>query len=98
MWALSEGGLFIFLLYAVLFRTVHKRLRTVRQLFRDDPDLPYIGEWLSFYLLAFLFFSFFADVWLEEIHLYMITGLAITLHRIATQEATNAHRPAGVLH
>lgn len=98
MWALAEGGLFIFLLYIVLFRTLFKRLRTIRLLFYNDSELPYIGEWLSFYLLAFLFFSFFADVWLEEIHLYMITGLAIILHRLATQEATDAPRPAGVLH
>jgi O-antigen ligase len=98
MWALAEGGLFIFLLYAILFRTVFKRLRTVRLLFHGDPELPYIGEWLSFYLLAFLFFSFFADVWLEEIHLYMIVGLAIILHHLATQEATDAPHPAGVFH
>lgn len=98
MWALAEGGLFIFLLYAILFRTLFKRLRTVRLLFYNDPELPYIGEWLSFYLLAFLFFSLFADIWLEEIHLYMITGLAIILHHLATQEATDAPRPAGVLH
>jgi O-antigen ligase len=98
LWALSEGGLFCFLLYMVLFRTLAKRIREVRQLFRDDPELPYIGEWLSFYFITFLFFSFFADVWLEEIHLYMLTGLAIILHRLITQESSNGPRPTRIFY
>jgi hypothetical protein len=95
MWSLAEGGIFCFLLYMTLFRT---RFRALRQLFHADPDLPYIGEWLFFYLIAFLFFSFFADVWLEEIHIYMIAGLAIVLHRLATQEISNAPSPSRVLY
>jgi O-antigen ligase len=95
MWALSEGGLFVAFLYGFLFVTLFKRLRSVRQLFHDDPELPYIGEWLSFYLVAFLFFSIFADIWLEEIHLYMITGLAIVAGRLAAPEAPETIHAAG---
>ncbi len=98
MWSLAEGGVLCFLLYMALFRTLFKRLREIRQLFQADPDLPYIGEWLFFYLIAFLFFSFFADVWLEEIHIYMIAGLAIILHRLATQEISNVPSPNRILH
>lgn len=98
MWSLAEGGMFCFLLYMVLFRTLFKRFRELRRLFHQDPELPYIGEWLSFYLITFLFFSFFADVWLEEIHIYMIAGLAIILHRLATQEVSNAPSPNRVLY
>jgi O-antigen ligase len=98
VWVLSEGGIICTVLYGILFLTLFRRLRTIRRLYRDDPDLPYIGEWLSFYLVTFLFFSLFADIWLEEPHLYLIAGLAIVTQRLATQEAINAPSPGRVLH
>lgn len=95
MAALSEGGLVVPLLYGLLFISLWKRLKTVRQLFHDDPELPYLGEWLSFYFVAFLFFSFFADIWIEELHLYLITGLAIVTYRLATPEpAETSYAPS----
>ena len=86
-WALAEGGIFCLILYLVFFRTLFRRLQQVRLAFKDDPILPRIGEWLLFYFSLFLFFSFFADVWLVEIHLYLIAGLGIALHR-STAETT----------
>jgi O-antigen ligase len=98
MWALAEGGIICAVLYGILFFTLFRRLRMLRRLYRDDPNLPHIGEWLSFYLVAFLFFSFFADIWLEEIHLYLIAGLAIVVHRLSVQETLDAPGSSRVLH
>lgn len=98
VWVLAEGGVICTALYGILFFTLFRRLRTIRRLYRDDPDLPYIGEWLSFYLITFLFFSFFADIWLEELHLYLIAGLAVVIHRLAAQETINAPSSSRLLH
>lgn len=98
VWVLSEGGVICAALYGILFFSLFRRLRTIRRLYHDDPDLPHIGEWLSFYLVAFLFFSFFADIWLEEPHLYFIAGLAIVIHRLSTQGTIDAPSSSRVFH
>lgn len=95
MSTLSEGGLILPLLYGLLFIVLWKRISKVRKLFYDDPELPHIGEWLSFYFVAFLFFSFFADIWVEELHLYLITGIAIVTYRLGMPAPTEtAYAPS----
>lgn len=90
LWALAEGGIFCFLVYLLLFATLWQRLRRLRQtLHNTDPPLALLAGWLSFYLALFLFFSFFADVWLQEIHLYLIAGLTLVLQRLASTQAGN---------
>jgi len=85
LWALSEGGISVFLLYVLLFLSIFRRLRVIREKFRHDPIIPRIGEWLSFYFFLFLFFSLFADTWLSEIHLYLITALTVVLIRLPSE-------------
>jgi O-antigen ligase len=100
LWALTEGGSVCLVLYLLLFFALFKRLRLLRQELRTDPALLPIAEWLSFYLLLLLFFSFFADVWLEEVHLYLIAGLSIVLQRLAatrTEKVETAWAPSGSL-
>ncbi len=89
LWALAEGGVVCLGLYLWLFASLFRRLGLLRQSFGQGSGLPYIGEWLTCYLLLFLFFSFFADVWLEEVHLYLIVGLALVLGRLASEFKTH---------
>ncbi|MBI3303114.1 MAG: O-antigen ligase family protein [Deltaproteobacteria bacterium] len=98
VWALAEGGIFCLVLYLLLFSALLKRLRLIRQQCRADPELRPLAEWVSFYMLLFLFFSFFADVWLREIHTYLILGLSIVLQRLAAAKVNDGHRPRRVLY
>jgi hypothetical protein len=79
LWALAEGGVFCLLFYFFLFYCMQTRLRMLREKFRSDPELPWIGDVVSFYFYVFLFFSLFADIWLDEIHLYILLGLILSL-------------------
>lgn len=67
------------LFYFFLFYCMQTRLRMLREKFRSDPELPWIGDVVSFYFYVFLFFSLFADIWLDEIHLYILLGLILSL-------------------
>jgi hypothetical protein len=79
LWSLAEGGVFCLLLYLALFYCMHARLRILREKFRTDLELPLIGDVVSFYFYLFLFFSLFADLWLDEVHLYILLGLILSL-------------------
>lgn len=84
LWALAEGGLFCLLLYLACFGMMIRRLNRIRKDYLDDPVLPHVGELITAYLLLFLFFSLFADVWLIEIHIYLLAGLCIVLSRLTS--------------
>lgn len=88
LWSLAEGGVFCLLLYLMLFYCMHTRLRSLREKFRFDPELPLIGDMVSFYFYVFLFFSLFADLWLEEVHLYILLGLMLALSHLSSVTPT----------
>lgn len=80
IWALSEGGIFCFLLFLVLFYVTVRDIRWVQH----SPALPEDVRWIaagiesSIYLL--LFYSFFADMWLSPIT-YILIVLTIVFKR-----------------
>ena len=80
VWALAEGGIPLLGIYLVFFASVWRRLGRSRAAYANHPDLPYFPDWLRVYLVLLLFFSCFADVWLEE-HIFLLAGSAILLDR-----------------
>jgi O-antigen ligase len=80
LWAATEGGLVLLTAYLVLFRQLWRRFGRLRAPYVDHAELPLFAHWLRVYVILLLFFSFFADVWLEE-HVFLLVASAILLER-----------------
>jgi O-antigen ligase len=80
LWAAAEGGLVLLAAYLLLFRQLWRRFGRLRAAYQSDAELPLFAHWLRVYMVLFLFFSFFADVWLEE-HVFLFVAAAILLER-----------------
>jgi O-antigen ligase len=80
LWAAAEGGLVLLTLYLTLFLMLWRRLRRLRPTYAARDDLPLLPNLLQVYLVLVLFFSFFADVWLE-VHLFLMIGGTILMER-----------------
>lgn len=80
LWAAAEGGLVLLGAYLLLFRQLWRRFGRLRAAYTTDAELPLFAHWLRVYMVLFLFFSFFADVWLEE-HVFLFVAAAILLER-----------------
>jgi hypothetical protein len=89
LWAATEGGGLAILLYLILFFFIGRDLKEARRGFSNDHQLWHVTRFLMGYLLIFLFFSAFADFWLEP-HLYLLTGLSMLMKRLA-MEGEGAH-------
>jgi O-antigen ligase len=83
-WAAAEGGILVLAAYLLLFRMIWRRLGRLRKIYGQRPDLPYFPHWLRVYMVLFVFFSFFADVWLEE-HIFLIVAAVALLDRWSKQ-------------
>lgn len=82
LWAATEGGSLALFLYVLLFFFIWRDLLAVYR--RPSQDgLWHIARFLIGYLMVFLFFSAFADFWLEP-PLYLIAGLSMLVRRLAT--------------
>jgi O-antigen ligase len=82
VWSWSEGGIFCTALYFTLFAFLYARIERIRPKFKDHPVLPYMPDFLHLYFVLFIFFSIFADVWLE-VHIYFLVSMSIVLSRWA---------------
>ena len=80
LWAAAEGGLVLLAAYLMLFRLLWRRLGRLRARYARRSDLPYFPHWLRVYMILLMFFSFFADVWLEE-HIFLLVASAVLLDR-----------------
>ena len=85
LWAATEGGGLVLALYLLLFFFIWRDLRAAQQRFSRDDGLWHVTRFLKGYLMVFLFFSAFADFWLEP-HLYLLAGLSILVRRLAAEE------------
>jgi len=82
--AIAEGGILALVLYLLLFGlTLKYFLDAERKSKRSEVRL--IARSLRTGLIAFLFFTFFADFWLSIIT-YVFAGLAIILRRLQAEE------------
>jgi O-antigen ligase len=84
LWAATEGGGLALCLYLLLFFFIWRDLQAAHR--RSSQDrLWHMSRFLMGYLLVFLFFSGFADFWLDP-HLYLLAGLSMLVRRFATDE------------
>jgi len=86
VWALAEGGVPLLLAFLGLFYALWRRLGSLRQAYEHHPVIPFFPNWLRIYILLLLFFSFFADVWIEE-HVFLLVGATILLDHWRKQPA-----------
>jgi hypothetical protein len=84
LWAMTEGGMIAVFLYLLLFFFIGRDIRAAHRRFTQDHPLWHVTRFLTGYLIIFLFFSTFADFWLEP-HLYLLAGLSILMKRLAME-------------
>jgi hypothetical protein len=94
LWAATEGGIATLGLYLILFYFIWRDLKRAHALYPPDDVLWHVTRFLRGFFFIWVFFSLFADFWLE-VHLYLIAGLAMLLVRkrfedYAAVEATPA--------
>jgi O-antigen ligase len=85
LWAQAEGGIGVLLGYVLLFAFTWRDLRRARALSEHDPELAALATALRTVLGTFLFFSLFADLWLNPMT-YLLIGLTIALRRYAEEQ------------
>jgi len=85
LWAATEGGSVALGLYLVLFVILWRQLAVAQKLYAPDDVLWHVTRFLRGFFAIWIFFSMFADFWLE-IHLYLIAGLAMLLLRRRFEE------------
>lgn len=95
VWSWAEGGIFTTITYLTLFGFLYARIQRLREKYRDHPVLPNAPDFLNLYIVLFLFFSIFADVWLE-VHIYFIISMAIVLSRWALDEELRGRALPGI--
>jgi len=94
IWALAEGGVPLLLAFLALFYALWRRLGRLRAAYEHHPVIPFFPNWLRVYIVLLLFFSFFADVWIEE-HVFLLVGATILLD-FWRKTSTPAPAPAAV--
>lgn len=80
IWALSEGGIFVFLLFLLLYWMTLRDIRWIQRSPATPSDLRWIAAALEPSLLLLLFYSFFADMWLNPIT-YILIVLTVVFKR-----------------
>jgi hypothetical protein len=85
LWAGTEGGSLALGLYLVLFVVIWRQLAAAQKLYAPGDALWHVTRFLRGFFAVWIFFSLFADFWLE-IHLYLIAGLTMLLLRRRFEE------------
>lgn len=85
VWSMAEGGIVGAILYLTLFGALYNRIQKLRPQFTKHESLPFLPDFLHLYLILLLFFSIFADVWLE-VHVYFLVAFSVVLTRWAEEE------------
>ena len=80
LWAATEGGTLTLGLYLVLFVIIWRQLAAAQKLYAPGDPLWHVTRFLRGFFAIWIFFSLFADFWLE-VHLYLIAGLTMLLVR-----------------
>jgi O-antigen ligase len=72
IWALSEGGIFCFILFLLLYYVTIRDIRWLQRSPATPEDLRWIAAALEPSVYLLLFYSFFADMWLNPITYILI--------------------------
>jgi O-antigen ligase len=85
LWAATEGGVVALGLYLLLFYFVLRDLGRAQRMYAQTDSLWHVTRFLRGFFIIWLFFSAFADFWLE-VHLYLIVGMTMLLVRKRFEE------------
>jgi O-antigen ligase len=85
IWALSETGIFCFALYLALFWVTMRDVNWLRHSPATPADLQWIAAALHPTYILLLFYSFFADMWLNPIT-YILIVLTIVFKRYVSRQ------------
>jgi O-antigen ligase len=96
VWALAEGGVPLLLAFLGLYYVLWRRLGRLREAYANHDVIPFFPNWLRVYIVLLLFFSFFADVWIEE-HVFLLVGSTILLEYWCTHPPATAPAVAPAL-
>jgi len=91
LWAATEGGITALALYLLIFWLAFHRALEVER-FSTNPELRLIASGIRTGLMSFLFFSLFADFWLN-IMAYVLVGLAVALKNASDAESRVEYIP-----
>lgn len=93
LWAQAEGGIGVLACYLLLFAITWRDLRRARAAVAHDPELAALATALRTVFGLFLFFSIFADLWLNPMT-YLIIGMTLVLRRLGDEaQAAPRRRP-----
>ncbi len=89
--ALAEGGLVLFVPFAILFWVTWRQLSAMRRLAaeRPVPGLGWLVEAVQTVFALLLFFSLFADLW-QAVYLFLVIGMAASMRRLYAEAAPAA--------
>jgi len=85
LWAATEGGVLALGLYLLLFYFLLRDLSRAQRMYAQTDSLWHVTRFLRGFFVVWLFFSGFADFWLE-VHLYLIVGMTMLLVRKRFEE------------
>src|SRR5581483_3723035 len=80
LWAATEGGLPVLGLYFLLLWFTWKDLAVVTRLAHRDPEMGHVSAAIRTIFILYVFFSFFADLYLNPIT-YIMIGMIFCLRR-----------------
>jgi O-antigen ligase len=80
LWALAEGGVFVFAGYLVLLTVTWRDARAITRLARRDREIGHIVAAFRLVFLLYCFFCLFADLWHTPLT-YILIGLVVTMRR-----------------
>ena len=80
VWALTESGIFCFLLYLLLFWFTWRDIKWIDAAAAMPVELRWIAAALSPAMILLMFYSAFADIWLSPVT-YILIGLVIVFKR-----------------
>lgn len=95
LWALAEGGVVVFGLYAWLFVWTIRRIHEIRWEYeaRFGPmELGWLVAAMRTALVGFLFYSLFADMWYHDFF-YIVMGISLALIHLHEQYASTGKVP-----
>ncbi len=90
IWALSEGGIFCFILFLLLYWTTIRDIRWIQHSPATPPDLRWIAAALEPSVILLLFYSFFADMWLNPISYILIVLTIVFKHYVSSRRVVIA--------
>ncbi len=87
IWALSEGGIFCFILFLVLYYVTIRDIRWLQRSPATPDDLRWIAAALEPSIYLLLFYSFFADMWLNPITYILIIVTIVFKRYVSSRRA-----------